>query len=151
MQSRRVGGWRSFARSALVADQFSREAEIAKEVALANAPPLQKLVQPRRRVSTKPIRGAGEGKDCLRMLEMPFCSHQVMHHSSGPIPAATCRHSRGSFEKSWDISALPGHFVWWNDAEAASILRTNQNGLLLIINREFQIRNCDTAVQAIGH
>lgn len=46
---------------------------------------------------------------------------------------------------------LLGRFVWWDDAEAASILRTNQDVLLLIINREFQIRNCDTAVQAIGH
>jgi hypothetical protein len=82
---------------------------------------------------------------------MPFRSHQIMYRSSGPIPAATCRHSRGLFENSRDISAFLERFCLVDDAEAASILRTNQDVLLLIINREFQIRNCDTAVQAIGH
>jgi hypothetical protein len=74
------------------------------------------LVQPRRRVSTKPRGKAGEENSKARiafsMLEMPFCSHQIMRRSSGPIPTATCRHSRGLFEKSWDISGPLGHFVW---------------------------------------
>ena len=65
------------------------------------------LVQPRRRVSAK-LRGQGEGEQqgrgCLSMLEMPFRSHQIMYRSSGPIPAAPCRHSKGLFEK------FAGHF-----------------------------------------
>jgi len=99
------------------------------------------LVQPRRRVSAK-LRGPGEeskqGSNVSQLwalLQLPLTV----------IPGA-CLRIGGTFQRS------SRGFVWWDDAEAASILRTNQDVLYSSpLIASFKSVTCDTAVQAIGH
>lgn len=65
-----------------------------------------------------------------------------MYRSSGPIPAATYRHSRGLFENWRDISALlEGFCLVGRCGGRVDSENESRRPLLLTINREFQIRD----------